>query len=137
MTWDPRPVPEVTPETAPFWKAAANRRLMLGHCEACGNVFYYPRALCPKCMSSETYLEAAAGTGTIYSFTVVRQMSGWPEEDLPLVVAYVELDEGPRMTTNIVDCTPGDAEIGKRVEVTFEQTNDPDIGIPVFTIAES
>jgi uncharacterized OB-fold protein len=130
MTWEPRPVPDVTPETEPYWSATADGRLLLNECNDCGLVFYYPRALCPDCFSEDVDWVEASGEGEVYSYSVTENASGWPEADLPLVLAYVELDEGPRMMTNI-QTDPDDVEVGTRVEVTFVETEE-DLAIPVF-----
>lgn len=135
MMWEPRPLPDVTPETAPFWEGAANEEFLLCECTDCGLMYYYPRKICPDCLSGDIEWREATGTGELYSFTVVNQMSGWPEEALPLVFAYVELDEGPHVITNIIDCDEGALEIGQRVEVGFVQT-EGSIAIPVFTPVE-
>lgn len=131
MTWEPRPVPDVTPETAPYWEAAAEGRLLLQECTDCGLVYHYPRAFCPDCFSEDVDWREAAGTGEVYSYSPAYTMSSWPEEDLPLVVAYVELDEGPRVVTN-VDADPDDVEIGTRVRARFVGTERDDVAIPVF-----
>jgi uncharacterized OB-fold protein len=133
MSWEPRPTPNVNPETEPYWEAAADERLLVQECQDCGLVYAYPRAHCPDCFSDDVEWIEAEGTGEVYTYTVSRQMSGWPEEDLPLILAYVELDEGPRITTNIVDCDPEDVEVGTSVEVQFVDTEDDSVGIPVFT----
>jgi len=131
--WEPRPVPEVTPETAPFWEGAVMEELLLGYCPDCDCSFFYPRARCPSCLVSAEFREAA-GTGTIYSYSVPAKISGWPDAHLPLVVAYVELDEGPRMVTNVIDCDPAAVEVGAPVAVTFISTEDPMVSIPVFRL---
>lgn len=132
MSWEPRPLPEVTPESEPYWAAAAEGRLLLRECEDCGLVHYYPRALCPDCLGENVDWVEASGEGTVYTYSVAQQMSGWPEADLPLVVAYVELEEGPRMMTNLVDCDPEAVSVGDPVEVTFVETDREDVAIPVF-----
>lgn len=134
MTWEPKPVPRVSPETEPFWKGTTEGELLLNECDDCGLVYYYPRALCPECFSDDVSWREASGTGEVYSYTTVYRVQGWSEEDLPLVVGYVELDEGPRMITNLVDCEPDEVEIGTRVEVTFEPTEREDVAIPLFTV---
>jgi uncharacterized OB-fold protein len=131
MNWEPRPLPTVDPETAPFWSATEDGRLLLCECQNCGLQFYYPRSLCPDCASDDVEGVAASGTGTVYSHTVTEHVSNWPDVLLPAVVAYVELDEGPRVLTNVVGCDPADVEIGTRVEVRFVET-DRDLAIPVF-----
>ncbi|MDS0474412.1 Zn-ribbon domain-containing OB-fold protein [Natrinema sp. 1APR25-10V2] len=130
-----RPVPDVTPETERYWEAAAEGRLLVRECQDCGLTYHYPRALCPDCFSDDVDWVEAAGTGEVYSYSVARSMSGWPDDDLPLVVAYVELDEGPRMVTN-VDCDPDEVTVGSRVEVRFADVDAEDVAIPVFVLTE-
>ena len=131
MSWEPRPVPEVTPESEDYWAGAADRKLLLSECQDCGLIYHYPRALCPDCFSGDVDWLEASGEGVVYSYSSAHTMSGWPEDDLPLVVAYVELDEGPRIMTNI-DADPESVEIGTHVAVDFVEAKDGDIGIPVF-----
>lgn len=135
MTWEPRPVPDVTPETEPYWKGAAEGTLLLPECQDCGLVYYYPRALCPDCFSDDVEWIESSGEGTVYTYGVAHRLSGWPEEDLPLINAYVELPEGPTVETIIVDADPDDVEIGTEVRVTFCETEDDDVAIPVFELA--
>lgn len=130
MTWKPRPLPEVTPESKPYWAGAAEDKLLLRECQDCNLIYHYPRTLCPDCFSENVEWREAAGTGEVYSYSVARTMDGWPEKDLPLVIGYVELDEGPRVMTNIRIASDA-VEIGLRVEVEFIDTED-DIAIPVF-----
>lgn len=132
MVWEPRTLPRVTSETAPFWRGASDGRFLLRECHACGLAFFYPRAMCPDCLSADVDWTEAEGTGTIYAHTVSHRVKGWPEEDLPLVHAFVELDEGPRILTNVIECDPEDVTIGTRVQVTFEPTNEDDVAIPLF-----
>lgn len=134
-TWEPRPVPEVTPETDSFWTAASRGELHVGHCPECDLHFYYPRAYCPDCLA-EADTVPTSGNGTVYSYSVPSKVSGWPEEALPLVVAYVELDEGPRLISNLVECDPADVNIGDDVEVCFLPTEDEDIAIPLFRLSK-
>lgn len=132
MAWEPRPVPTPTPETAPYWAAAAEGRLVLNECRDCGLIYHYPRALCPDCFSEDVDWIDASGRGDVYSYTVAHQAPGWPEDDLPLVLAFVELEEGPRMPTVIRDCDPADVEVGMAVTVDFVGTERDDVAIPVF-----
>lgn len=131
-TWEPRPLPKLTPETAPFFAAAADGRLALGECPDCGLTFYYPRGTCPDCLSPDVSLVDAAGTGEIYSYTVLTGLENWPEDALPVVLAYVELDEDVRLMTNVVDCDPEALSIGDDVRVAFVDTEREDVAIPVF-----
>lgn len=139
MTWEPRPTPVVTGDTAPYWEGAADGNLLLNECTDCGLVYHYPRALCPDCFSDDIEWIEAKGTGEVYTYSVVDNehiIPDFPEEAFPHVLAFVELDEGPRVLTNLVDVDPGDVEIGSRVEVRFEETEDDDVAVPVFTLAE-
>jgi uncharacterized OB-fold protein len=132
-TWEPRPLPDVTPESEPYWAAASDGRLFLSKCPDCSLAIHYPRARCPDCFVETEWTEAS-GDGVVYSYSVAERMEGWPEEDLPLVVAYVELAEGPRMMTNLVDCGPREVSVGDTVSVAFVSTERDDIGIPVFRL---
>lgn len=118
----PTPAPEVTTETAAFWSATADGTLLLPRCEHCDAVIWYPRAFCPACGSLDVTWVEASGRGTVYSFTVVRRGAPSYESAAPYVVAYVELEEGPRVLTNIVGCDVDDVEVGMPVEVVFHDT---------------
>lgn len=117
------PAPEPNPETQPFWDAAGRGELLIRRCRSCGEAHYYPRAICPFCASADTDWERASGDGTIYSFSVMRLSQ-------PYAIAYVTLDEGPTMMTNIVDTDLDAIRIGQRVRVVFSPTVD---GPPVPT----
>lgn len=131
--WEPRPLPKVTPETERFWNGAADEEFLLSECGECGLVFHYPRTLCPDCFSDKTSFVEADGTGEVYSYTVAHNVNGWPDDDLPLITAFVELDEGVRVMTAIVDADPDHLEIGTPVSVEFVPTDEDGIGVPVFT----
>jgi uncharacterized OB-fold protein len=117
----PTPAPQVNSETKPFWDATADGKLLLPRCTACGLVIWYPRAFCPECSSFDVEWFEATGRGTIYSFTVNRRGQG-DYRDLAYVLAYVELEEGPRLLTNIVDAEFDKLQIGQAVEVVFHPT---------------
>ena len=114
--------PRVTEETEPFWSATAQGRIDLPVCDLCGLVIWYPRSFCPDCQSDEVSWATMAGTGTVYSYTVTRRGVGsrW-RDHLPIVVAYVQLDEGPIMLTNIVDTDPESVEIDMPVVAVFDR----------------
>jgi len=128
--------PHVSPESLPFWNATREERLVLPRCEDCELVFWYPRRLCPQCSSRRIAWQHAAGTGVIYSFTIVRVAPGRFREHAPYVVAVVELDEGPRMTTNVVGADPESIAIGQRVRVVFDATDEGPM-LPRFTPVEA
>lgn len=119
----PAPAPKVNPETKPFWDATAEGRLTLKRCNSCGQPIWYPRSLCPECGSFDTEWFDASGQGTVYSFTVNHHGYG-PYSGMKFVIAYVELDEGPRMLTNIVGVDPAEVSIGQRVTVVFDDTGE-------------
>ena len=119
----PAPAPLVTPETAPFWEATAQGKLLLKRCSDCGTYNWYPRTICPECSSLNTEWTEASGRGEVYSFTYNTRGDG-PYKEGGYVLAYVQLDEGPRVMTNIVDCDPDDINIGSRVEVVFHDTGE-------------
>lgn len=120
----PTPGPTVTPETAPFWEAAAQGVLRLPRCRACAAVIWYPRPQCPRCGSSDVEWFAASGRGTVYSFTITRRAGGPYGDAAPYVLAYVELDEGPRMMTNVVGCPPESVYVGQVVVAEFHDSGD-------------
>jgi uncharacterized OB-fold protein len=118
----PVPAPERTPETSAFWDATTAGRLVLACCDACGTVIWYPKTYCPDCGGLSVTWKDASGNGTIYSFTVVHRAPAAFGDAVPFVIAYVELDEGPRVLTNIVGCDPHQVSIGQAVRVTFCDT---------------
>lgn len=127
----PAPAPTINPETRPFWEATTRGELLLSRCNFCGTVIWYPRHICPRCHNMDTASFPASGRGTIYSFAVTRRGQGAYREATPYVLAYVELAEGPRIMTNIVDADPDQLEIGQTVHVTFHDTGQ-DAALPRF-----
>jgi uncharacterized OB-fold protein len=115
----PVPVPTVAPEAAPFWEATAEGRLILPRCDDCGLAFWWPRVLCPSCHSQNLSWLEATGRGTVYSFTVTARGADEYAGIGEYVLAFVELAEGPKMLTNLVDCDPAALEIGQEVEAVF------------------
>ena len=119
------PVPAVNPEVKVFWDATAEGRLLLPKCQDCAGLIWFPRPFCPQCGSLNIDWVQASGKGTIYSFTVNRRGAGdlvEYKDPVPYVLAYVELEEGPRIMTNIVGCDPDSLRIGQAVEVVFHDT---------------
>ena len=108
-----------------FWDATAEGRLLLPKCQDCAGLIWFPRPFCPQCGSLNIDWVQASGKGTIYSFTVNRRGAGdlvEYKDPVPYVLAYVELEEGPRIMTNIVGCDPDSVRIGQAVEVVFHDT---------------
>ena len=132
MTGKPRPDLNDA-ATAPYWEAAARHKLMLPRCDRWGLVFFPPRELCPSCWSSELSWQPMSGMGSVWTFTEVHVPfydDTWAE-DVPYVVAVIELDEGPRMLANIVESDMDRLSIGDRVEVVFEDRPEG-VSLPMF-----
>ena len=127
-----KPLPTVSGETKPYWDSCRRGQLVIQKCDSCGKYQFYPRGICANCWSNDIQWHKAAGNGTVWTFTVTYQnrTPGFAEE-VPYVLALVELEEGVRMFTNIVECEPRDVKIGMAVEVTFARANDQ-ITIPYF-----
>lgn len=106
--------PTPNPETEAFWKAAEENRLLIGRCLTTGRAFFYPRALSPFTLSNQVEWVEASGRGTIYTYSFMARA---PE---PFAIAYVELEEGPMILTNIVDCDADDIKIGMPVRLVFK-----------------
>ncbi len=119
--------PLVDPETEEFWAAVDEGKLLVRTCRACIKAHHYPRTICPHCGSDDTYFQEGSGKGVIYSYSVMRRA---PE---PYAIAYVTLDEGPSMLTNIVDCDFDSLSIGQAVQVQFQETEGDGPAVPVFT----
>ena len=122
----PAKAAEPNSENLQFFEGAEQGRLVLPRCTACGFVIWFPREICPECGSQDVDWFEASGSGSIYSCTVTRRVPGSWGKATPFVLAYVELDEGPRVMTNIVDCDPEQVAIGDRVEAVFEEATDRD-----------
>lgn len=131
-----RPIPQPTPETRHFWDGTRAGELRLQRCDACAHVYFPPRPFCPKCASREVSVFAASGRATLYSYVINHRSH--PAFDGPYAIAVVQLSEGPRMMTNIVECpqTPEALVLDMPLEVTFEAQND-DIHLPMFRPAAS
>lgn len=129
-----RPIPPVSELTAPYWEAARRGELSVQQCKSCGERPFPPRAHCPACGAGALVWAPVSGRGRVHSYTVAHRaphpvFAG----QLPLVVAIVELEEGPRLVTNVVGCAPEDLAVGLPVEARFEPIDDTDQVLPVFT----
>lgn len=122
---------EVGGEWKVFWEAAQQGKLLIQECPSCGHRQFYPRNICVACGASPGWLEAS-GRGTLYTYSVVRQYLLPPFKDmLPYVTAMVDLEEGVRMMTNIVDCDLDHVKIGMPLEVKFVAARD-DLTVPYW-----
>ncbi|MFJ2003271.1 Zn-ribbon domain-containing OB-fold protein [Streptomyces chartreusis] len=121
-------LPEADAFTRTYWDAAAEGRLLIRRCQACGRAHHYPREFCPHCWSEDVVWEPACGRATLYTWSVVHRNDLPPfGQRTPYVAAVVDLTEGPRMMTELVDCPdPGLLRAGMELEVAFRD------GVPVF-----
>ena len=126
-----RLLPKPTPETAHFWEGTRTGELRLQRCTVCAHIFFPPRPFCPECASRDVSVFAASGRASLYSYAISARPG--PGIDGPFAIAVVELEEGPRMMTNIVGCdqTPEALVLDMPLVVTFEAQND-DITLPLF-----
>lgn len=133
----PRPIPAVTPDLAPFFAAAREGRLVIPRCRSCGAWRYPPRPTCPPCGSGDFAWEPVAGTGEVYSFTVLHQVyhPGFADE-VPYAVVLVQLDEGVRMISNVVGVPASQVRIGQRVRVIFDPVSE-EVTLPKFVLADA
>ncbi len=126
------PKPAVDWETRTYWEGCGRQELILQRCQSCGTLQHRPRALCVSCLSDEIEHFPATGRGTVHTFTVTHQnQAPGFRQALPYVLAYVELEEGVRLLTNIVGCAPEDVRIGLPVEVEYAEL-EGDIAVPRF-----
>lgn len=125
-------VPQPTPTSKPFWDGCAEGELRLQHCEACAAPYFPPQSRCPRCLGRDVVWKPLSGLATLYGYMIQhRAMPGF-EDRVPYTVAVVELAEGPRMMTNIVDipATPEDLVLDMPLQVTFEPRGE--VSLPVF-----
>jgi uncharacterized OB-fold protein len=118
-----RLAPSMTPDTQFFWDGLRDRKLLIQRCADCGLLRHPPRPMCPSCRSTAWNAVEAAGQATVVSCVIPRHPE-MPFMDHPYIVALVELDEGTKLVTNLVDVEPEDAAIGMRVEVTYLECDD-------------
>ena len=125
-------LPTIEDDTRPFWDAARSGQFLLRRCHACGHVHHYPRPFCPECWSDEIEWVTASGRATLYTWSVVFMNDLPPFADrLPYIAAVVDLEEGPRVMTNLVDCDVADLTIGMALVAQYRALTD-EITAPVF-----
>ena len=126
-----RPLPAITPETRHFWEGARSGELRLQKCTACSHIYFPPRPFCPQCASQNVSVVRASGRATLYSYVIHhRPVPGFVP---PYSIAVVQLEEGPRMMTNIVEIeqTPQALQLDMPLEVVFEKMSE-EISLPLF-----
>jgi uncharacterized protein len=130
-TVEGRPMPRPDDLSKHFWSSVRAGRLLVQRCPECQHTQFYPRALCTACGADPEWLETS-GKGEVYTFTVIHQNGARPfADEVPYVVAMIELAEGPRMMGNITDCDPEDVHIGMAVTWYPVEVND-EIGFPFW-----
>jgi uncharacterized OB-fold protein len=117
----PLPVAANPDHTQPFWDATKSHKLVLPRCNACSHLFFYPRERCPNCLSGDLSWVESEGKGRVYSFTIIQQpVDKAFLEDIPYIYAIIQLDEGPRMISNVIDCAIEDVCVDMAVTVAFD-----------------
>jgi len=116
-----KPLPEPSAVSAPFWEGLNAGELRLQRCVTCSRYVFYPRSVCPHCLSDQLEWQTASARGRLYSYTIVRRaMNPAFAADVPYVFAIVELKEGPRVTTNLINCAPEYARVDMPVKAAYD-----------------
>jgi uncharacterized OB-fold protein len=127
-----KPLPIPSAVSAPFWDGLREGVLRVQRCEKCAEYVFYPRSLCPHCLSESLEWATASGRGKLYSFTVVRRaMHPAFQEDVPYVYAIVELDEGPRVTSNVVNCPVDELRVDMPLRAVYDSVT-PEVTLLKF-----
>jgi len=128
-----KPLPEIQPYSKAFWEGTKARKLLVQHCNDCDAYIFYPRRECPECWSKNLGWVESSGKAVVYAFSITYEgVEKMFVEDLPIVLAWVDLPEGIRMQTNIIDCDPDSVAIGMQVQVVFKDVTEQ-ITLPYFT----
>ncbi|HEY7168192.1 MAG TPA: Zn-ribbon domain-containing OB-fold protein [Candidatus Binatia bacterium] len=132
-----KPLPELTPVNQPFWDGARAGKLMMQKCKDCGTWIFCPRPVCGDCASENLAWVQLSGKGKIFSFTVIREVVGQAlrgfAPDIPYITAWIDLDEGPRFCSNIIETPIENVRIGMPVEAVFPDSDDG-ITLPKFKL---
>lgn len=120
-----KPIPRPSTTTRPFWDGLNERKVQIQRCEGCDTWVFYPRTRCPSCLSDQLIWREVSGRGVLYTYTLARQPTA-PHfaDETPQQLAVVELDEGVRMTSTLVNVEPSDIVIGMRLRPYFDQVSD-------------
>lgn len=131
------PKPISNADSAPYWQGARESKLLIRKCNACGELHFMPRHVCPHCWSDDLQWIEASGKGTVHSYSIIRRASDPRFADLvPYVVALVDLEEGPRMMANVLGDNALDTKIGDALTLIFEDRGDGD-QLPQFQLAKA
>ena len=133
-----KPYPVPTPDSRPFWNGLAEQKILLKHCRDCECVFHYPRITCPNCLSSDLEWKQASGQGTLYTYTISRRPTH-PlfADEVPQLMAVVELEEGPRITSTLLNVPEDNIQIGMALTPVFEHNEKEKITLLRFQPADT
>ena len=133
-----KPYPVPTPDSRPFWNGLAEQKILLKHCRDCDCVFHYPRVTCPNCLSSDLDWKQASGQGTLYTYTISRRPTH-PlfADEVPQFMAVVELEEGPRITSTLLNVPEDNIQIGMALTPVFEHNEKEKITLLRFQPADT
>lgn len=132
MGQETKHLPVIETHTKAYWDACRDGKLLIQNCQKCGNLQFYPRTVCINCLSEELGWVRASGKGTVYAFSTIHQApTPAYAGDIPYSFAIIDLEEGVRMTSNVIDCKPEDVKVGMAVEVVF-RSHSPEIAVPYF-----
>jgi hypothetical protein len=127
-----KPLPQPTPWSKPFWDGCKRHEFLIQRCNDCKKYNFYPKLFCPHCLSLNLEWVKASGRGKVYSYTVVYSYQPTEfSEDVPYIVAVIDLQEGVRMMSNIVGCLPETVKCDMEVEVVFDDVTK-EITLPKF-----
>jgi uncharacterized protein len=129
-----RPLPEATPETREFWDGARRHELRIQRCRSCGKAYFFPRPFCPHCSSKDVEWFTASGRGKLHTYVINHRPPPGFRDAAPYVIAIVELEEGPRMMTNVIGVEPAPEYLpaDMPLEVTWEHQQSDDVTLPLF-----
>jgi uncharacterized OB-fold protein len=133
----PKPLPRPTPETQPFWDALKQHELRIQRCMACGKPYFYPRPFCPQCFSWDVEWFTCSGKATLHTYEIIHRAPRAFQADAPYVIAVVQLEEGPRMMSNIVGVEPDPSRLAvdMPLEIIYDDVNS-EITLPKFRPAQ-
>jgi uncharacterized protein len=128
----PHVEPMKTPDGEAFWEGCKNEQLLIPKCSDCEQYHFYPRILCPNCWSENIQFEHVSGQGILYSYTTI-----YPKPPAqPYIVALIELDEGVRLMSNLLNESKRALQVGQKVHVTFTQLAESETKLPQFVVSE-
>ncbi len=120
-----KPLPVITDLNKEFWQSAQRGELRLQRCNTCGHIRNPISQICPKCLSEDSAWTSLSGKGTVFSFVTFHQVYHPAYKgDVPYNVSIIQLDEGPRMISNVVGVPPSEVTVGQKVEVFFDKVSD-------------